>query len=67
MRSRDAQPHPIPLSAAPASAESRAQDLLSCAISSARLLLGRPSVTIDHDGTQYVLRATRAGKLILTK
>ncbi|NMG17315.1 hemin uptake protein HemP [Aromatoleum bremense] len=37
------------------------------AIPSAQLLLGRPSVTIDHDGMHYVLRATRAGKLILTK
>lgn len=37
------------------------------AIPSARLLLGQSSVTIDHDGTHYVLRATRAGKLILTK
>lgn len=36
-------------------------------IPSDRLLLGRPSVTIDHQGMQYVLRATRAGKLILTK
>jgi len=67
MRSLDAQPHPIPLPGAPASAKSGVEDLLSCVISSARLLLGRPSVTIDHEGTQYVLRATRAGKLILTK
>lgn len=37
------------------------------AIPSANLLSGRASVTIDHDGTLYVLRATRAGKLILTK
>lgn len=37
------------------------------AIPSAQLLLGRPSVTIEHDGMHYVLRATRAGKLILTK
>ncbi|KON81193.1 hemin uptake protein HemP [Azoarcus sp. PA01] len=36
-------------------------------IPSTELLLGRPSVTIDHDGMHYVLRATRAGKLILTK
>lgn len=37
------------------------------AIPSERLLLGRSCVTIDHLGTRYVLRATRAGKLILTK
>lgn len=36
-------------------------------ISSSRLLGGRSSVTIDHEGVCYVLRATRAGKLILTK
>lgn len=36
-------------------------------IPSERLLLGQACVTIDHDGTHYVLRATRAGKLILTK
>jgi len=31
------------------------------------LLRGEASVTIDHAGIRYVLRATRAGKLILTK
>jgi hemin uptake protein HemP len=36
-------------------------------IPSEKLLGGRPSVTIDHEGIQYVLRTTRAGKLILTK
>jgi hemin uptake protein HemP len=36
-------------------------------IPSAKLLSGQASVTIDHEGTLYVLRATRAGKLILTK
>lgn len=36
-------------------------------IPSELLLLGQACVTIDHDGTHYVLRATRAGKLILTK
>ncbi|QDF95769.1 hypothetical protein CJ010_03980 [Azoarcus sp. DD4] len=37
------------------------------AIPSAQLLGGRSCVTIDHQGVNYVLRATRAGKLILTK
>jgi len=37
------------------------------AIASESLLLGRASVTIAHEGMNYVLRATRAGKLILTK
>lgn len=36
-------------------------------IPSEQLLSGRQSVTIDHEGMHYVLRATRAGKLILTK
>jgi len=36
-------------------------------IPSVRLLQGRSSVAIEHHGTQYFLRATRAGKLILTK
>lgn len=37
------------------------------AISSAVLLAGRSSITIDHQGVRYMLRATRNGKLILTK
>jgi len=36
-------------------------------LSSAALLQGHSSIAIDHLGTRYVLRATRAGKLILTK
>lgn len=36
-------------------------------IASRSLLDGKSSVTIDHEGVSYVLRATRAGKLILTK
>ena len=37
------------------------------ALSSVVLLRGHSSIAIDHLGTRYVLRATRAGKLILTK
>lgn len=37
------------------------------AVSSALLLAGRDAVRIEHLGQCYVLRATRAGKLILTK
>ncbi|MDX5409990.1 MAG: hemin uptake protein HemP [Thauera sp.] len=37
------------------------------ALSSSLLLGSQRAVTIEHDGTQYVLRATRNGKLILTK
>ncbi|HQD16931.1 MAG TPA: hemin uptake protein HemP [Ottowia sp.] len=37
------------------------------ALDSARLLAGRPSVNILHNGAVYRLQATRTGKLILTK
>ena len=67
MRSLSVQPRSTPLPGEPEYTDARAENLLSRVISSARLLLGQPSVTIDHEGTQYVLRATRAGKLILTK
>ncbi|NTV09467.1 MAG: hemin uptake protein HemP [Zoogloea sp.] len=40
---------------------------LRATISSASLLKGQPSVLIEHQGVIYALRATRAGKLILTK
>lgn len=36
-------------------------------LSTALLLAGRSAVTIEHQGVHYVLRATRSGKLILTK
>lgn len=36
-------------------------------LSSLALLRGHSSIAIDHLGTRYFLRATRAGKLILTK
>lgn len=34
---------------------------------SSRLLQGRKSVQIEHNGALYQLRATKFGKLILTK
>lgn len=37
------------------------------ALSSTRLLQGRKSVQIEHNGALYQLRATKFGKLILTK
>lgn len=40
---------------------------INAALSSVSLLQGHSSIAIDHLGTRYVLRATRAGKLILTK
>lgn len=36
-------------------------------IPSSSLLAGQPYVLIEHGGAIYWLRATRAGKLILTK
>ena len=36
-------------------------------LSSAILLDGRSTLVIDHLGERYILRATRKGKLILTK
>lgn len=63
-----ADPHcPLPRSANAAPRARDADRPASAAIPSERLLLGQTCVTIDHDGTHYVLRATRAGKLILTK
>jgi hemin uptake protein HemP len=37
------------------------------ALPSSRLLQGRKSVQIEHNGALYQLRATKFGKLILTK
>jgi hemin uptake protein HemP len=52
-----------------AGAETRCDDtpLPAEALSSVVLLQGNSSIAINHLGTRYVLRATRAGKLILTK
>lgn len=36
-------------------------------LSSAVLLAGRSTLVIEHLGMRYLLRATRNGKLILTK
>lgn len=54
----------ISTSALPAAADPSASP---APLSSAALLGSRRAVTIEHAGTQYVLRATRNGKLILTK
>ena len=40
---------------------------VSNSLSTKVLLAGRNAVTIEHQGVPYVLRATRSGKLILTK
>ncbi len=57
----DATAAPAPAGACPLTADDAA------ALPSFALLNGRPSVIIDHDGERHVLRATRAGRLILTK
>ena len=38
-----------------------------CQVTSAALLGGRDALMIQHHGERYILRLTRAGKLILTK
>lgn len=43
------------------------RDQVEMLINSENLLQGRMCVHIRHGDTTYVLRATRAGKLILTK
>jgi hemin uptake protein HemP len=52
----------------PAAERSRAADTTSApAVRSDTLLQGRSHVSIVHNGETYQLRATRLGKLILTK
>ena len=49
-------------------ASDRARDCIpTSALHSNQLLGGQRAVTIEHEGAHYVLRATRNGKLILTK
>ena len=49
-------------------ASDRGRDCVpTSALNSDQLLGGQRAVTIEHEGAQYVLRATRNGKLILTK
>ncbi|AYH45429.1 hemin uptake protein HemP [Azoarcus sp. DN11] len=67
MQAQDYPHNPTTRSADAAPGGQPARPAGAAVIPSERLLLGQPCVTIDHDGTHYVLRATRAGKLILTK
>lgn len=67
-------PHPIPDSAASASALASCDRLASPSapavterLSSTALLRGRREIEIDHEGAVYRLRVTTLGKLILTK
>ena len=60
-------PDPRPTAYAVAQDASERTGEIGREVRSEALLLGRTSVTIAHEGMHYVLRATRAGKLILTK
>jgi hemin uptake protein HemP len=63
-----AEPNPLDAAGSPSCIPGRSSCGLPLrAIPSAALLGNRDSVTIEHRGKLYVLRATRAGKLILTK
>lgn len=53
--------------ATPASATSAASATSGRVLDSAALLQGQSHVSIMHNGETYQLRATRLGKLILTK
>lgn len=48
-------------------ASTRASAAAHTLLSSRELLGDRSEVRIEHEGSEYVLRATRNGKLILTK
>lgn len=61
---------PAPASSPPCSAAETIADDFAMqhgALASNELLQGRSSIAIDHQGMRYILRATRTGKLILTK
>lgn len=58
---------PAPVAATPSAGVAATDTATLALLSSAQLLGGGSAVRIEHRGAQYVLRATRAGKLILTK
>lgn len=58
--------NPTASSTSPTAGTSTTTDTLK-RISSRALLGQASSLIIDHEGVRYVLRATRLGKLILTK
>ncbi|CAG9262965.1 Hemin uptake protein [Paraburkholderia unamae] len=68
-----ARPKPAATHAQPQSQPRKSADTASGAaggertLESAALLQGRSHVSIKHNGETYQLRATRLGKLILTK
>lgn len=51
----------------PAAPAAPAPAVESAVVSSHALLRGASTLTIEHQGMRYTLRATRNGKLILTK
>ncbi|WP_244813779.1 hemin uptake protein HemP [Caballeronia sp. Lep1P3] len=57
------RPKPAPVTVQPATADANGERLLRSDV----LLQGRSHVAIAHNGETYQLRATRLGKLILTK
>jgi hemin uptake protein HemP len=64
-------PHPA-MAAKPPFGPLRAAPVALCdeptqVVASSELLRGRKSVQIEHNGALYQLRATKFGKLILTK
>ncbi len=60
-------PRLLQAATAPAAKPPRAPGDTARRISSRALLGENASLVIDHEGVSYVLRATRLGKLILTK
>lgn len=57
-------PDPAPCAAAP---EPRSPGGTAPGLESQQLFRGRSVVPIQHNGATYLLRATKLGKLILTK
>ena len=49
------------------SAAAEGTELPEQSISFHKLANGRPEITIEHEGQQYRLRATKNGKLLLNK
>ena len=56
-----------PVSGLPTKAKQHVASAAVRRVSSRALLGENQSLVIDHEGVSYILRATRLGKLILTK
>jgi hemin uptake protein HemP len=65
--SRAGKPASQTTAPAPATRNDNAQETVERIIQSDTLLQGRSHISIAHNGETYQLRATRLGKLILTK